>query len=72
VAVPGVTLPAGRYLFRVARVTQRDVLHVLSAGGVKSYGLFFALRAERPDSAVTPASELRFMETPDGISRPGE
>ena len=45
VAVPGVTLPAGRYMFRVAATTQRDVLQVLSADGATSYAEFFALRA---------------------------
>jgi hypothetical protein len=68
VTVPGVTLPAGKYMFRVANTTQRDVLQVLSADGVKSYALFFALRTERPDRAVSDKPELRFMETPEGMT----
>jgi hypothetical protein len=65
VAVPGVTLPAGKYMFRVTAATQRDVLQVLSADGVSTYAQFFALRAYRAESVPTP--EIRFMETGPGV-----
>jgi hypothetical protein len=61
VAVPGVTLPPGKYLFRVAEVTQRDVLQVLSPDGSKTFAQFYGLRANRTQS--TPVPEVRFMET---------
>lgn len=65
-AVPGVTLPAGKYLFRVANdATSRNVIQVLSSDGKKSYALFQTLRAERPDPARD--SEVRFMETAAGM-----
>jgi hypothetical protein len=68
VAVPGVTLPAGEYMFRVAdAATQRNVLQVLSADGKTSYAKFFALRAYRPDSEAVPEPELRFLETAAGM-----
>ena len=60
VTLPGVTLPAGSYLFRVP-TPNRNVIQVLSADGTKIYGTFFAIAAHR---SVTPEKpELRFMET---------
>lgn len=65
VSMPGVTLPAGKYLFRLANPdTGRNVVQVLNAEGTKPYGMFFAMRAERLEPASTP--EVRFMETSAG------
>jgi hypothetical protein len=66
VALPGVTLPAGQYLFRLADpTTSGKVMQVLSGDGRTPYGLFFTVAAERPDPASTP--EVRFMETAAGM-----
>jgi LPXTG-motif cell wall-anchored protein len=66
VSMPGVTLPAGQYLFRLANPnTGRNVVQVLSADGTRPYGMFFSMRAERLEPAPTP--EVRFMETPAGM-----
>jgi LPXTG-motif cell wall-anchored protein len=65
VALPGVTLPAGKYLFRLADATSRNVVQVLSADGKTSYALFFIHRVERPQASSTP--EVRFMETAAGM-----
>jgi len=60
ITLPGVTLPAGSYLFRVA-TPNRHVIQVLSADGMKIYGTFFAIPAH---STVIPEKpEVRFMET---------
>jgi LPXTG-motif cell wall-anchored protein len=65
-AVPGVTLPAGKYLFRITNdTTSRNVIQVLSSDGKKPYAMFQTLRAERVDPARDP--ELRFMETAAGM-----
>ncbi len=65
VSMPGLTLPAGQYLFRLADpYTSGRVVQVLSADGTKPYGLFFAYSAERFDAADKP--EVRFMETAKG------
>lgn len=62
VALPGVTLPAGRYIFRLADTTgSRNVVQVLSADGMKPYAMFFSHRSERIDYASKP--EVSFMET---------
>lgn len=66
VSMPGVTLPAGEYLFRLANPDSgRNVVQVLNAEGTKPYGIFFAMRAERLEPASTP--EVRFMETSAGM-----
>lgn len=64
VAIPGVTLPAGQYIFRVPDTGGR-VLQVLSGDGTKSYAMFFTIPAERLEPADKP--EVRFMETPSGV-----
>jgi hypothetical protein len=66
VALPGVTLPAGQYLFRLADPTgEGKVVAVLSADGKTPYGMFFSLPAERFEPASAP--EVRFMETAAGV-----
>jgi cobalamin biosynthesis Mg chelatase CobN len=66
IAMPGVTLPAGQYLFRLADpTTSGKVVQVLSADGTKPYGLFFSYPAERFEAASQP--EVRFMETAKGM-----
>ena len=65
VALPGVTLPAGQYLFRLADpVSASKVVQVLDAEGKKPLGMFFTLPAERLEPASMP--EVRFMETASG------
>jgi hypothetical protein len=65
VQVPGVALPPGKYLFRIADPDSGGrVVQVLSPDGTKPYALFFAIPAERPEPAPEP--EIRFIETPAG------
>lgn len=64
VALPGVTLAPGQYLFRIADpdVTgSRRIIQVASADGKKSYAMLFTHAAER--SEVTSSPEVGFMET---------
>ena len=66
ISMPGVTLPAGQYLFRLANPNSGgNVVQVLNADGTKPYGMFFSMRAERFEPASTP--EVRFMETATGM-----
>jgi len=65
VAIPGTTLPAGEYLFRLANPESgRNVVQVMSADGTKALGMFFAMRAERRDASDKP--EVSFIETAAG------
>jgi hypothetical protein len=66
VALPGVTLPTGQYIFRLADpATSRKVVQVLSADGKTPYGMFFSLPTERFEPASTP--EVQFRETASGM-----
>ena len=69
VELPGVGLPAGRYLFRLPDATNaHDVVQVLSADGKTVYGMFLTIPDERIDLAGRP--EVRFMETRAGDPLP--
>jgi hypothetical protein len=62
VTMPGVTLPTGKYLFRIADATSSShIIQVLNEDGTRIYGTFFSIAAERPVVAEKP--EVRFMET---------
>jgi len=64
VELPGVALPAGKYIFHLPDPQTHNVVQVLSADGKKAYGMFFTMPDERLEPADTP--EVRFMETPAG------
>ena len=65
-AVPGATLPAGRYLMRITNdSTSRNVIQVLSGDGKTPYAMFHTVPAQRRDPASHP--ELRFLETAVGM-----
>lgn len=60
--VPGVTLPAGTYVFRLADdLRGRDIVQVLGAENETAYAMFHTLRTPRGTPVDKP--ELRFMET---------
>jgi LPXTG-motif cell wall-anchored protein len=67
VQLPGVTLPAGRYLFRLADpTTGRKVISVLSGDGKTPLAMLHTIpnrMAEAPRDA-----EIRFMETPANMA----
>lgn len=66
VTMPGVTLPAGTYLFRLANPTAgRDVVQVMSADGRTLYGMFLSQPGQQRAPAATPG--IRFLETADGM-----
>lgn len=65
-ALPGVTLPAGKYLFQVVDTTTgRTVVQVSSADGKTPYSMFLVWRVSRQD--VPKGPEIRFMETAAGM-----
>ena len=68
VALPGVTLPAGTYMIRLANPdTSRNEIQVSDKEGKESYAMLLAMPAYRLDAAKD--SEVRFMETPAGAPR---
>jgi hypothetical protein len=65
VALPGMTLPAGTYMFRIANPdTSRNVIQVANKQGTESFALLHAIQATRPDAPKD--SEIRFRETAAG------
>ena len=62
VTLPGVTLPAGRYLFRLADPnSSRKVINVLSADGKTSLAMLHTIPNQVMKAPNNP--EIRFMET---------
>ena len=62
VELPGITLPAGTYTFRLSDSTSdRHVVHVLDANGEKHLATLFAMPATR--SAVSEETVVTFRET---------
>ena len=65
VALPGVTLPAGTYMFRLADdTTSRKVIQVSNKEGTQSFAMLHTMPVYRPDAPRDP--EVRFMETASG------
>jgi hypothetical protein len=65
VALPGVTLPAGTYMFRLADdTTSRKVIQVSNKQGTESYAMLHTMPVYRADTSGDP--EIRFMETASG------
>jgi hypothetical protein len=63
ITLPGVTLQAGTYLFRLADPTgSRKVVQVLSEDGRNAYAMLLSIPAQRLDVPDEP--EIHFMETP--------
>jgi hypothetical protein len=63
ITLPGITLQAGTYLFRLADPTgSRKVVQVLSEDGRNSYAMLLSIPAQRFDVPDDP--EIHFMETP--------
>jgi hypothetical protein len=67
VQLPGITLPAGEYVFHLADPADgRNVVHVTSADGKKDYGNFNTKVVSRDEKSNTP--ELTFLETPANMA----
>jgi hypothetical protein len=65
ISLPGVTLPAGEYLFRLVDTdTGRKVIQVVSADGKTPYAMLHSIPDVRRDATTSP--EVRFMETAKG------
>jgi hypothetical protein len=63
VTLPGITLPAGTYLFRLADPdTSRKVISVLSADGKTPLAMLHTIPSQLPQAPRD--AEVRFMETP--------
>ena len=62
ITLPGVTLPAGKYVFRLADdQSSRKVIQVTSSDGTKPYAMLLTIPNERRDAAKD--AEVSFLET---------
>lgn len=62
VTLPQVTLPAGKYLFRLAdSLVNRTIVQIYSADGSKMHAMLMTMPTERMDVPNDP--EIRFLET---------
>jgi len=69
VTLPGVTLPAGRYLFRLADPdSSRKVISVLSEDGKRQLAMLHTIPNQLPKAPNDP--EVRFLETAGGMPPP--
>ncbi len=65
-SIPGVTLPAGTYTFKLADPTGgRSIVQVLDERGLESFALLQAIPAYRPGNSDDPA--LSLMDTVSGV-----
>jgi hypothetical protein len=64
VEMPGVTLPAGTYVFRLADTPTRNVVQVLSGDEKDILGQWTFVQAERP--RVSEDTVVMFKESPEG------
>jgi hypothetical protein len=66
ITLPGVTLPAGTYLFRLADPEgNRRVVQVLSEDGRNAYAMLLSIPTQRVDAPDDP--EIHFAETPASV-----
>jgi hypothetical protein len=62
ITLPGVTLPAGKYIFRLADdQTSRKVIQVMSSDGTTPYAMLLTIPNDRRDPAKD--AEVSFLET---------
>jgi hypothetical protein len=66
VELPGMTLPAGTYTFRLADTPSRNVVQVLSQDEKDVKGQFLFVQAQRPE--VTGETVITFRETREGTT----
>jgi len=66
VELPGITLPAGTYTFKLADTQSRNVVQVLSQDEKQIHGQFLFIPAERPE--ITGETVITFRETREGAT----
>src|SRR5262245_28199507 len=69
VTLPGVTLPAGKYIFRLADANgSRKVINILSEDGKRSIAMLHTIPNQVAKAPQDP--EIRFMETSAKVPPP--
>jgi hypothetical protein len=68
-ALPGVSLPAGTYVFDVVSTSSNDVVRVMSRDGSRVYLTAFTARVQRP-KGLPAARQIVFNEVAAGMTPP--
>ena len=68
-ALPGVSLPAGTYVFDVVATGSNDVVRVTSRDGSRIYLTAFTIRVQRP-KALPVTRQILFNEVAAGMTPP--
>ena len=68
-ALPGVSLPAGTYVFDVIATGSNDVVRVSSRDGLRTYLTAFTVRIERP-KGLPSTRQIVFNEVASGVTPP--
>jgi hypothetical protein len=68
-SLPGVSLPAGTYVFDVMAVGSSDVVRVSSRDGLRTYLTAFTVRVERP-KGLPSTRQIVFNEVAAGVTPP--
>jgi hypothetical protein len=66
IELPGITLPAGTYTFKLADTPGRNVVQVLSRDEQTIHGQFLFVQAQRPEATGEPV--IMFKETAEGTT----
>src|SRR5476649_2040845 len=73
VQMPGITLPAGKYVFRLADTSLHNVMQVFDADEKHIMGQWFFIGRIRTSEDMNKADGkpvVQFMEVPEGVSPP--
>ena len=73
VQMPGVTLPAGKYLFRLADTATHSVMQVFDESEKNILGQWFFVPVNRTSEQMSAANGkpvVTFLETPEGMAPP--
>jgi hypothetical protein len=68
-ALPGVSLPAGTYVFDVVAAGSNDVVRVSSRDGLRTYLTAFTVRVQRPEG-LPSTRQIVFNEVATGVTPP--
>jgi hypothetical protein len=68
-ALPGVSLPAGTYVFDVLDTDTNNVVRVTSRDGLRTYLTAFTVTVQRPNG-LPLAGQIVFNEVPAGTTPP--
>ena len=68
ITLPGVTLPAGTYTFRLADPDTGSAIEITNERGTESYAIVLAKPIARPSEEENKKATVQFLNTPSGMT----